>query len=191
MATYEDLKIELLEIAKVIEKFPVEVKPKVYELLVSTYLGKRASAGEQPAAMKGSVTTNALVESTRKPSKKVALKESYSIDRDLNLRGDEKDIPPFRKFVDEKKPASAQEFNTVSVYYLKKLMNLPATTLNHVYTCYAEAKKKPPEHFKQSLTDTKNKLGYIGMDSNGNLDIPHRGVVFVEHDLPVQKKEKE
>lgn len=191
MSRYEDLKIELLEIAKVVEQFPIEVKPKVYELLVSTYLGKPISIVEQPGAVKGSGTTNKPVESAKRPSSKGASKESYSIDRDLNLRGNDKDIPSFNKFIAEKIPASAVEFNTVSVYYLKKLMNLPAATLNHVYTCYAEAKKKPPEHFKQSLTDTKNKLGYIGMDSNGNLDIPHRGVVFVEHDLPVQKKEKE
>ena len=192
MSPYEELKVELLEIAKVVGQFPDEVKSKVYELLISTYLGKPSAAGERREALKGGSTmAKTRAEAAKRPPHKGVSNESYSIDRNLNLRGNDKGVPPFKTFIDEKKPSSAREFNTTAVYYLKKLMGLPEVTLNHVYTCYTEVKKKPPEHFKQSFTDIKNKLGYVDIDSNGNLAIPHRGVVFVEHDLPVQKNETE
>ena len=79
---------------------------------------------------------------------------------------------------------SAAEINAVSVYYLKNILNLEEVTLNHVYTCYKEVGKKPTDHFKQSFRDTKTKKGYIEFDDNWNLTIPHRGISFVEHDLP-------
>ena len=62
--------------------------------------------------------------------------------------------------------------------------------MDHAYTCYAEVSRKPPQHFRQSFIDTKNKKGWVEFDDAGNLDIPHRGVVYVEHDLPKAKKEK-
>lgn len=122
-------------------------------------------------------------------SGKAVAKESYSIDRDLSLIGD-KSIPSFKEFQKEKKPKSTNDFNAVAVYYLKKIAGLQQVTLNHVYTCYAEVSRKPLQHFRQSFIDTKNKKGWVEFDDAGNLDIPHRGVIYVEHDLPKAKKEK-
>ncbi|MEI8014571.1 MAG: hypothetical protein WCH20_06990 [Nitrospira sp.] len=73
---------------------------------------------------------------------------------------------------------------------MKKLQELPIVTLNHAYTCYAEVGKKPPGHFNQSFIDAKNKFGFVDFDSSGNLEIPHRGVVFVDHDLPNKEEDK-
>ncbi|HEX8179680.1 MAG TPA: hypothetical protein VF525_09090 [Pyrinomonadaceae bacterium] len=110
-------------------------------------------------------------------------KESYSIDRNLNLRGGDT-VPSFTAFVEEKKPKSHQHFNTVAVYYLQELLGLDKVNLNQVYTCYREAGRRPPEHFRQSFIDTKNKLGYLDINEESELSIPHRGRMFVEHDLP-------
>ena len=41
MPTYEDLQTELLEISKIVEKFPEQIKPQVYDLLVTEFLGKK------------------------------------------------------------------------------------------------------------------------------------------------------
>jgi hypothetical protein len=196
MRTYEELKAELVEISQIVEKFPVEVKQKVYDLLVSRFLGAPVPVSPVLGTGTGAGVGNEGKESTKKKSirssvGKGSARESYSIDKDLNLRGDKnKNILPFKSFYEAKKPGSAAEFNTMAVYYLNKLMGLPQVTLNHVYTCYAEVKKKPPEFFKQSFIDTKNKFGYVDFDDNGNLVIPHRGVVFVEHDLPPEEKKK-
>ena len=191
MPSYEELKQELGEISKIIDKFPETVKPKVYDLLVSQFLGvqitedipeeddappKKEKAKPKRAAPKKKAATEG------KP-KRAAGNESYSLDRHLDLRGDGS-IPSFKEFFKEKAPKAAKQINTVSIYYLKKIKGMDLVSLDHVYTCYSEVKKKPPTAFRQSFTDTKNKEGWIEFDANGNLEIPHRGVVFVEHDLP-------
>ncbi|WP_156458623.1 hypothetical protein [Ectopseudomonas composti] len=66
MPSYEQLKSELLEISKVIEKFPEAVKPKVYDLLVGQFLGHEPSVTnsnssenqEQPASTAKKTSTN-------------------------------------------------------------------------------------------------------------------------------------
>ena len=200
MPSYEDLKAELLEISKILEKLPEQVRPQAYDLLVAEFLGRaptehpqhappaqpkpRIGRTRKPKAAKPTTTSN-----TASTKKKSASRESYSIDRHLNLRGD-KSIPSFKEFHDEKKPANAKEFNAVAVYYLQKLMGLNEVTLNHAYTCYAEVSRKPPGAFRQSFTDTKNKEGWLEFDDAGHLSIPHRGSVFVEHDLPKPEKPK-
>lgn len=194
MPTYEELKTELVEISKIVDKFPEAVKPKVYDLLVSQFYGEKISKEKTVSeGDKGSAEAPrppAKRPSARKKSnssdpkpKRTSSKESYTLDRHLNLRGDGS-IPSFKEFFDEKKPSSAKQINAVSVYYLRKLLGIQEVTLDHVYTCYSEVKKKPPTAFRQSFIDTKNKEGWIEFDDKGNLDIPHRGSVYVEHDLP-------
>lgn len=189
MALYEELKQELLEISKIVEKFPELVKPKVYELLVGQFLGTASGTavesdegGEEVTKTKRAPAKQKVTVSESK-QKRASGKESYSIDRQLDLRGDGS-IPSFKEFYGQKAPKQAKQFNAVAVYYLKKIKGMTEVTLDHVYTCYSEVKNKPPQAFRQSFIDTKNKEGWIEFDSSGNLDIPHRGVVYVEHDLP-------
>lgn len=189
MPTYEELKSELLEISEVIEKFPEAVKSKVYELLVAQFLGHETPGAhidplpKQTAAKAKSKRAPTKKKAAQPKAKKSASKESYSIDRHLNLRGDGS-IPSFKEFFDEKSPSGAKQINAVAVYYLKKIIGISEVTLDHVYTCYSEVKKKPPTAFRQSFIDTKNKEGWIEFNEEGYLEIPHRGTVYVEHDLP-------
>lgn len=190
MPSYEELKQELIEISKIIDKFPETVKPKVYDLLVAQFLGMTPNVhigtekepGTSPPKKKRT-TANKKASASEGKQKRPSGKESYSIDRHLDLRGNGS-IPSFKEFYSEKAPKGAKQFNTVAVYYLKKIKGVSKISLDHVYTCYSEVKNKPPQAFRQSFIDTKNKEGWIEFESNGNLDIPHRGVVYVEHDLP-------
>lgn len=192
MPTYEEIKAELLEISKLLEKLPEQIRSQAYDLLISEFLGeapggstkstrKRHARSNKKAASEGTATTEKPVRRTG-----TAGKESYSIDRNLDLRGD-KSVPSFSAFHSEKAPRNAKEFNAVAVYYLQKILGLPQITLDMVYTCYAEAHQKPPEAFRQSFIDTKNREGWVEFDENGYLKVPHRGSVFVEHDLPPAK----
>jgi hypothetical protein len=183
MATYEELKSELIVIAGVLEKLPDSVRPRAFDLLVSALAGNEPQQNHARELPRLSRDRNGAERSTKKPTGK----ESYSIDRNLDLHG-AGNVPSFKAFAAEKNPGSNQEFNAVAVYYLMRLLKKPSATLDHVYTCYAEVKRKPAGHFKQNLIDTKNKLGYVEFDDQGNLLIPHRGVVFVEHDLPREAK---
>jgi hypothetical protein len=200
MPSYEDLKSELLEIAKILEKLPEQVRPQAYDLLVGEFLGRAPTEAPKDAAKlaKSRIdtrkekpeATKTKADDSGLAKKRSRGRESYAIDRNLNLRGD-KSIPSFKDFCDEKKPGSAMEFNAAAVYYLQKLLGLNEVTLDHVYTCYAEVSRKPPGAFRQSFIDTKNKEGWLEFDDSGNLSIPHRGTVFVEHDLPREKAAKD
>lgn len=198
--SYEDLKTELIEIAGIIEKYPDDVKKQAFDLLVSRFLGEPIASipnvkEEIPVPPKGSpapkkkAATRAAPKTAPKTTKKKASTESYKIDRNLDLRAGA-DSPSFTEFYDEKSPSSRAEFNALAAYYLIKMKGHKEATLNQAYTCYFEVKKKPAEYFKQSFRDTQNKQGYIEFTEDGNIVIPHRGVVFIEHDLPKPKKVK-
>lgn len=198
MPGYDDLKSELSEIAKILDKLPEQVRLQAYDLLISEFLGRSESKhnphGGRTARAKANRRKAIDVEGSS-PEKngtkktKHAGKESYSIDRDLDLRGD-KSMPSFKDFYDEKAPANAKEFNAVAIYYLQKIAGIEKITLDMAYTCYAEVKKKPPGAFRQSFTDTKNKAGWVEFSDGGYLTVPHRGSVFVEHDLPKPESTK-
>lgn len=209
MPSYDELKSELESMSEIVDRFPEAVKPQVFDLLVRTFLGQdpHLSCGSSQSVSLPPVSAALPVKKgvrRRGSSEKVvghgaiaekavpkrgSSKESYKLDRELNLRGD-KSIPSFKSFVDDKQPGSAKEFNAVAVYYLQKVVGLSQVTLNHAYTCYSEAGRRPPEAFRQSFIDTKNKEGWVEFDGEGNLRIPHRGSVFVEHDLPRPMKKK-
>lgn len=192
MPTYEELKTELKEISKLLSDFPESVKPQVYELLITQFAGPSAMPLAMGSKLQQDPKTGsqaaASLAKREKPatSRKGPLKESYSVDRNLNLRPGN-GTPSFRDFCEQKQPRSAQEFNAVAVYYLKKILEMEIATLDHAYTCYKEVNRPQPKAFKQSFIDTKNRGGWIEFDAEGNLVIPHRGVVFVEHDLPHEK----
>ena len=120
MPTCEDLKIELLEISKIVEKFPEQVKPQVYDLLVTDFLGKKQQLTPPTRTQKRTKKETAKEPVKTPRVRKAVAKEPYSIDRDLNLIGD-KSIPSFKEFQKEKKPKSTNNFNAVAVYYLKKI----------------------------------------------------------------------
>lgn len=196
MATYEELKSELEIISKVVDRFPEIIKPRVFELLVEAFTGhvKVADTLNTPPQNRPSTKTRKKAKSTavapkengnplEKTTPKRAISTSYQLDREINLRGD-KSIPSFKAFVEEKKPNSAKEFNTIAAYYLQKLLGSTKVTLDQCYTCYKEVSRRPPEAFRQSFTDTKNKEGWVEFDSEGNVRVTHRGTIFVEHDLP-------
>jgi hypothetical protein len=211
MNNHEDLKSELASIAKIVNSFPDEVRSKVFDLLVASYLGKnpvmatpvttpptddkpparagRKSSHKRAKSVATTQATGSESPSTKKSSKKSGSKESWEIDRELDLRANST-APSFKDFVAEKQPKNESEFWAVSAYYLKKQRGIAPVTLGHIYTCYAEVKRKPPTAFRQILTNTKNRHGWIEPDEQGNINIPHRGVVYVEHDLPASEKPK-
>lgn len=189
--TYAEIKLELMEISEIIKTFPENIQADVYKLLVSSFTGIDAQV-EPRAENKSDKDSVAAKNSSGKKTgvKKKAPagnKQSYSIIKDLDLRGGENQS--FIDFVEEKAPSSAIEFNTVSVYYLKETLGKNDININHINTCYKEAKRKPPGDFLSSMRDTSsNKYGYIDFSNKDDIQIPHRGTSFVEHDLPKKKK---
>ncbi|MBO8130969.1 MAG: hypothetical protein H0Z29_05560 [Candidatus Marinimicrobia bacterium] len=184
MPIYEDLKNELQEISEILSKFPESIQPKVFDILINNFLGRTGSE-------KMNKKENDIDKKTKdkKGSKrKISSKETFTIVKDLNLMGP-KDKPTFKDFYGGKKPKSNIEFNVVSIYYLKKILNIEKVNLNHIYTCYKEVGRKIPSNLKQSIYDTSGpKYGYIDASNSNDLKLPTTGENLVEHELPRKKK---
>lgn len=193
MKTYEEIKTELLAIADVLKKYPENVQPKVFEILTSHFLEKtmpdskiEGSSDKEKSNAKVKQKSTSTPKSSGKSSKKNS--ENITLLKDLDLR--KKGEKSFKDFYDEKKPGASNEFNSVAVYYLSEILELSGITPSHIFTCYKEVTKRPPEAFIQSLRDTASKNGYIDTADINNIKIPLRGKNFVEHDLPTQKAKK-
>lgn len=194
-STYESLKKELIEIAAILEKYPEAIRPKVFEVLLGAYHGQspvvtpasppsiaeRVNSATPPE--NGTAQASSPVPSLEVKARKRSTPDSYSIDPNLSLHGG-LGVPSFQKFVEEKSPSSNYEFNAVAIYYLTKILKKPSATLKETWTCYKEVKRRTPEFFKQSFTDTKNKAGYVKISENFDLELSPRGENVVEHDLP-------
>lgn len=188
MKTYEEIKTELLDIANVLKQYPDNIQPQVFDILTKHFLGHSApdpksSSPASPEVIKPK--TEKAKSSTKSTGKS---KETLVLLKELDLRPSGK--KSFKDFYEEKKPGSASEFNTVAVYYLTDTLGMTGVTQNHIYTCYKEVTKRPPEAFNQSLRDTASKNGYIDTSDMSNIKLPLRGRNFVEHDLPKEKKKK-
>ena len=115
-------------------------------------------------------------------------KESYALNKHLNLFGKDGKAP-LKKFYDEKKPDTAVQRNALFVYYLKNVIGHSPVTLDDIYTCYSEVKVKAPDAFRQSIKDTSgSRYGYIDAKNMDDIQIPLRGTQFVEHDLPPKSR---
>lgn len=191
--TYSEIKLELIEISKIIKTFPENIQSDVYDLLISNYLDgalpvkpiieNAGSSVKKPPMTKKKTGKK----KTGKKKTTTVKKQSYTILKDLNLRNG--DGQSFKEFVEEKNPSSAIDFNAVAVYFLKETLELEGVTINHINTCYKEVKRKPPGDLLQSIRDTSsNKYGYIDNADSSDIKMPHIGASFVEHDLPKGKK---
>jgi hypothetical protein len=189
MSDYQTLKNELTEIAKILEKYPDSLKEKVFDILIKEYSEIKPPLPKKPDQGK-TETDKKIVTTKNKRTTKSKIVESYTLVKDLDLRGN-KSIPSFDKFVEEKKPSHNIHFNAVAVYYLSKLLEIKPITFDHLYTCYKFVNRKTSKKFKQSVFDTAStKYGYLDTNDTNDIKIPLLGVNFVEHDLPINKKRK-
>jgi hypothetical protein len=106
--------------------------------------------------------------------------------RDLNLRPNDKQS--FKDFVAAKSPETNDERNALSIYWLTRIADLSGITVDHVYTCFKEAKWKVPPNLANSLAVTANRKGWINTEDTQDLQVIVRGENLVEHDLPRQGK---
>jgi hypothetical protein len=118
--------------------------------------------------------------------KKKSNKISPTFVKDLNLNPN--DSKKFIDFVSEKKPSSNPEKCTISIYYLKKILLLNNITINHIYTCYKEAKWKLPSDLYNILAVTSSRNAFIDTSNMDDIQIAVRGENLVEHELPKVNK---
>lgn len=112
---------------------------------------------------------------------------SYTYIENLNL-GATGDHPALVEFMDAKLPLTNEERNLVFLYYLQYTLKIKSITLNHIYTCYREAKIRAPLNIENSLRMTASQRGWIKANQNGSMTVTPEGKNYVEKELPKKMK---
>lgn len=107
---------------------------------------------------------------------------SCSIIKELNLSPKRK--KSFKAFFIEKKPKDGQELAALAVYYLKRTLELPRVSVNHIYTCFKDVGHRVFANMEQSLMVTAHRKGWVDTSELDNIKLTPIGENYVEHDLP-------
>jgi hypothetical protein len=112
---------------------------------------------------------------------------TYTFMQDLKL-GHAGDRPSLVEFMDAKLPITNEERNLVFLYYLQHILKVKPITLDHVYTCYREAKIRAPLNIENSLRMTAEHRGWIKANQHGSMTVTSDGKMYVEKQLPKKVK---
>jgi hypothetical protein len=106
--------------------------------------------------------------------------------QDLNLAAAE-GHSSLVEFMDSKLPITNEERNLVFLYYLQQVLKIKPITIDHIFTCYRQAKIRAPLHLENSLRHTAEQHGWIKLNQNGNMTLSPEGKLYVEKQLPNKK----
>jgi hypothetical protein len=129
----------------------------------------------------------------QKPAAKPSPKElvppapSYTMIKGLEL-GAKDGRPSLVEFMDAKFPITNEERNIVFLYYLQHTLKLKAIKLDHIYTCYRQAKIRVPLNLENSLRITADQHEWIKTTKAGNMTLTSAGKLYVEKQLPKRVK---
>ncbi|MCG3209414.1 MAG: hypothetical protein FOGNACKC_03038 [Anaerolineae bacterium] len=115
------------------------------------------------------------------------IKPDYKLVQNLKLSatGDRSSLV---EFMDAKFPITNEERNLVFLYYLQHLAKVRAITVDHIFTCYKEAKIRVPLNLASSLQATANQHRWVKMTKTGRLTVTPSGKLYVEKQLPKKLK---
>lgn len=130
---------------------------------------------------KGSTNGKAQEKNKGNEKSKKTESDSVKLDNNLNLRpnGKESLIAFNSKFQDP----SVKESFLIFVYYLEKILGQTSIGLDQIYTCFKETNVRPPNFFRQTVTNIKNEKGWINSSDMNNLKLTQRGTNHIEFDI--------
>ncbi len=111
---------------------------------------------------------------------------TYTFIQNLNLAAAE-GHPSLVEFMDSKLPITNEERNLVFLYYLQHVLKHKPITIDHIFTCYRQAKIRAPLNLEHSLHHTAEQHGWIKLNQNGNIALSPEGKLYVEKQLPNKK----
>ncbi|MBI1882339.1 MAG: hypothetical protein HYR94_29555 [Chloroflexi bacterium] len=112
---------------------------------------------------------------------------TYTFIEDLKL-GAASGRPSLVEFMDAKLPITNEERNVVFMYYLQHILKVKPITLDHIFTCYRQAKIRAPLNIENSLRMTAEHRGWIKASQNGSMTVTPDGKQYVEKQLPKKVK---
>ncbi len=121
------------------------------------------------------------------PEPPPAVKPNYRLIPDLNLGG-QNDHASLVEFMDAKFPITNEERNLVFLYYLQYIAGQKTISIDHIFTCYKEAKIRVPLNLEVSLQTTADQRHWIKMAQTGRLSVTPSGKLYVDKQLPKKLK---
>ncbi|HMQ55750.1 MAG TPA: hypothetical protein PKE64_01750 [Anaerolineae bacterium] len=121
------------------------------------------------------------------PQKVGAGKRAYTLVEDLDFSS-VNGRPSLVEYVDTKFPITNEERILVFLHYLQHLMQLPAITPDHVYTCFKVTKIRVPFSIENTLQATAKQRRWIKVAKDGTLSVTPAGKLYVENQLPKKIK---
>jgi hypothetical protein len=138
-----------------------------------------AGSALSPASAKGPAKSDA------KPKLGKKAKSIIAMDKTLNLTPQGK--PSAVQFAEEKAPSNAYQKAVVAVYYLRDTIELPAITVQSVFTFFKTVGWPVPADLKNTLQKAGSE-GWLDTAKADDIKLTSMGENVVEHSLPVKPK---
>lgn len=193
-AIYNDFKAHFIDLETPTEDLASSVKPrrarnakKVEAAAESAVVEAAPAEAAEPAVTPAPepLAVEPAVEPVVEPKAPPVI-PTYTFIQNLNLTATE-GHPSLVEFMDSKLPITNEERNLVFLFYLQHVLKLKPITIDHIFTCYRQAKIRVPLNLEQSLRHTTEQHGWIKLNQNGNMTLSPEGKLYVEKQLPNKK----
>jgi hypothetical protein len=162
------------------------IKPEGLEYAYKILEGNSTSKTSTKTGKKVSKESVEPKEKSSKKSPKSNGKSSqFSLDKQLNLRPDDKES--LRDFSAKYQMDSSAKQIVIVVYYLKEIMKLAKVTSNHIYTGLEELNVRIPKSLNQIIINTKVRDGWLDYTKMDDISLSMQGRNAVKFDLQIKK----
>lgn len=188
-AIYNDFKAHFIEVETPAEELTLSGKPRRTRNSKKAEAAPETTAAEVTPEVVEPVPEAPLVEPVVEPvvePKAPPVIPTYTFIQNLNLTAAE-GHPSLVEFMDSKLPITNEERNLVFLYYLQHVLKHKPITIDHIFTCYRQAKIRAPLNLENSLRHTAEQHGWIKLNQNGNMSLSPEGKLYVEKQLPNKK----
>lgn len=120
---------------------------------------------------------------TPKRKQKAADDSTTSMNADAPSRDKNLNTVKLRDYYAQYSPSNASEKILVFLKFLTDVLEIDRPNTDQIYTCFLEAKEKPPQAFAQAFRDASSKKGFIDFNAADDIVITTKGNNFFEFDL--------
>lgn len=172
----------------------VELVKAVYEDFKDRLSAGPASVHTPPSASeKSNDDADKSIKPKHRSSRRKKAAQSGGVESSMNAdaptRDKNLDTSKLLAFYDQFAPANASEKILIFLKFLTEELEIDSPNTDQVYTCFLDAKEKPPKAFAQAFRDTSSKKGFIDLKSAEDITITTQGNNHFEFDLKMKTAE--
>lgn len=161
-------------------------RERVLVWVQSKYGGSISAEPSKPskAASPSPAKSTGKIADDPKAGKKKSGKQSYTIDKSLNLFPSDKKT--FTVFSNEKMPKNQKEKCVAATYYLTEILEMKAS-VDRIYTCFKAMQWALPKDLKNILHQAGS-AGWLDTSNDSEIKLTPMGENLIEQTLPKNPK---